>query len=432
MQSASHKLATLTLLLIAFIPLRLPAQNKDSLQISRPNLFLDCFRCPERYVKENMDIVSFVRDPAVAQIQLIVTRANAGGGTEFTMKLVGLGKFKGINNNIVYFSASTDTEQEERESFLQHLRLALIPFIVRTSLKRYIDVTYENFQAGKTRIRVDDPWNHWIFDISLDVSFEGEETRHSYELEGRLSADRVTKEWKFDLDAMGRYKRLYVDLEVDGDDKDTLTTVKTFSFLKSSKRLDGLFVKSLSQHWSAGGAASISTSTFDNIDLRVEAGPAVEFNIFPYSEYNHHEFSFVYKITPTYVEYNDTTIYNKIDQFLVEQSLGIDYELIETWGEINLGIEAMAYLHDFSKNRINFDGRIEFRVFRGFSVYIRGEYSLINAQLSLPKGDITNRKRLLQLREQKTGYSYELSFGLSFTFGSIYNSIVNPRFPRYF
>jgi hypothetical protein len=35
---------------------------------------------------------------------------------------------------------------------------------------------------------------------------------------------------------------------------------------------------------------------------------------------------------------------------------------------------------------------------------------------------------LLRLRELATEYSFDFGVGLSYTFGSIYNNVVNPRF----
>ncbi|HEX2457685.1 MAG TPA: hypothetical protein VHI99_28565 [Vicinamibacterales bacterium] len=36
--------------------------------------------------------------------------------------------------------------------------------------------------------------------------------------------------------------------------------------------------------------------------------------------------------------------------------------------------------------------------------------------------------RLNRQRELATSYQYDISFGISYSFGSIYNNIVNPRF----
>jgi hypothetical protein len=53
---------------------------------------------------------------------------------------------------------------------------------------------------------------------------------------------------------------------------------------------------------------------------------------------------------------------------------------------------------------------------------------MIHDQLSLPKEDIATEEILLQRKQLATQYQYWASIGFSYTFGSIYNNIVNPRF----
>lgn len=57
-----------------------------------------------------------------------------------------------------------------------------------------------------------------------------------------------------------------------------------------------------------------------------------------------------------------------------------------------------------------------------------GNYSIIHDQLGLTKGAVSAEEVLLQRKELETQYSYYVSFGGSYTFGSIYNNVVNPRF----
>jgi len=68
------------------------------------------------------------------------------------------------------------------------------------------------------------------------------------------------------------------------------------------------------------------------------------------------------------------------------------------------------------------------RIFKGLSVTLNVEAARINDQLSLRKGELSEAERLLRLREQATGYEIGTGIGLTYTFGSIYNNIVNPRF----
>ena len=55
-------------------------------------------------------------------------------------------------------------------------------------------------------------------------------------------------------------------------------------------------------------------------------------------------------------------------------------------------------------------------------------YSWIHDQLYLRKGSATTTSVLLRQQALKTSYSYYGNVGLNYTFGSIFNNIVNPRF----
>jgi len=48
--------------------------------------------------------------------------------------------------------------------------------------------------------------------------------------------------------------------------------------------------------------------------------------------------------------------------------------------------------------------------------------------LSLVKGGASREEILLKRKELATQFRYFTYFGLSYTFGSIYNNVVNPRF----
>jgi hypothetical protein len=55
-------------------------------------------------------------------------------------------------------------------------------------------------------------------------------------------------------------------------------------------------------------------------------------------------------------------------------------------------------------------------------------YSKIRDQISLPRQGATPEEILLQLRQLQTNYSYSVGMGFSYSFGSVFTSIVNPRF----
>jgi hypothetical protein len=85
-------------------------------------------------------------------------------------------------------------------------------------------------------------------------------------------------------------------------------------------------------------------------------------------------------------------------------------------------------VNDFSKNRLELFTDIRIRIFKGLSIEIGGSIAHINDQVNLKKGDVTEAERLLKLTELATKYRIEGGIELTYTFGSIYNNIVNPRF----
>jgi len=72
--------------------------------------------------------------------------------------------------------------------------------------------------------------------------------------------------------------------------------------------------------------------------------------------------------------------------------------------------------------------RFDLRLAKGLSFNIGAGVSLIHDQFSLEKGGSTLEEMLLRRKEIATQYTYNTTFGFTFTFGSIYNNAVNPRF----
>ena len=80
-------------------------------------------------------------------------------------------------------------------------------------------------------------------------------------------------------------------------------------------------------------------------------------------------------------------------------------------------------LHEFS-----FYLGTNFRIFKGLTFNISGNYNITNNQINLAGGDLSLEELLLRQQQVKSGYNYFVSTGLNYSFGSIYNTIVNPRF----
>ena len=192
--------------------------------------------------------------------------------------------------------------------------------------------------------------------------------------------------------------------------------------------VDWLVVKALGEHWSAGARGSLGSSTFENTEFAIEAAPAIEFNVFPYSAYTRRQLRLQYAIGPRSANYYEETIFGQTEETLLKHEISGAFEQTERWGSLQASLEWSQYLHDPELSRLEADGEVSWRLARGLSVTAEVNASRIRDQISLPRRGATPEEILLELRELQSGYEYQVSFGVTYTFGSIYSSIVNPRF----
>ncbi len=385
-------------------------QRKDAIRV-----FIDCFYCDMDFIREEIPYVNYVRDVKEAQVYILETRENTGsGGRKYTYAFVGQMEYEGKSDTLVYSSRPDDSRDYIRIWRTQMLKMGLMPYVARTPL--YDEVIINPTESiGKQEVV--DNWNNWVFELEAEPNFKGEESYKELELRSSVSANKITHDWKLEFDFDHRFSRTKYTYD------DTLYTND-----KSYQGLDVLVVKSLGDHWSGGLKTKVSSSTFNNIRFGLDFMPSLEYNIFPYSKSTHRQFRILYGIGGSYNTYKDTTIYNIIEEKLFLQQLQLAYQVQEKWGSINVALEGSNYFHDFSKNRLELSGYISIRILKGLSLRIRGGAARINDQLSLVKSELTEADILLQLQELETSYSVGGEIGVTYTFGSIYNNIVNPRF----
>jgi hypothetical protein len=90
-------------------------------------------------------------------------------------------------------------------------------------------------------------------------------------------------------------------------------------------------------------------------------------------------------------------------------------------------MSATQYLNDGTKKRLSLRSNFNIRVIEGLSVRFSSNIQLIRDQFTLPAGDNSIEDLLLQQKQIATDFKTSFSVGLSYTFGSIYNSIINTR-----
>jgi len=390
-------------------------QDIDELKKDAPKVYIDCRRCDIDYIRKEITFVNYVRDRKEADVHVLVTtQPTGGGGAEYTLSFIGRGDFSDINSTLRFFTQKTETEDEIRQKLVKTLRMGLVSFAANTPICDRISV---DFKEEVKPTAVEDKWNFWVFSLSAHSFLNGQSTTNMASISGNLSANRVTPESKLRMGLSASYSENNFEIE------DT-----TITSTSDSKSFSGLYVKSINDHWSVGAFLNLSSSTYRNIQFMVAPCPAVEYNFFPYSESTRRQLRCLYRIGYSFSNYREETIFEKTKENLFFESLSLTLELKEPWGTISTSLEGTHYFHDFSKNRLALSGDLSLRLVKGLSLNVFGSYSRIHDQLSLPKGGASYEEILLRRKELATEYSYFASIGLSYTFGSIYSNVVNPRF----
>ncbi len=387
----------------------------EELKKSAPKVYIDCGSCDIEYIKTEITFVNYVRDRNEAQVHILITTQSTGsGGREYTLAFSGQNDFKGIDDTVKYFSNQTDTEDEIRKGLVKTIKMGLLTYVARTPISSRIAVSYAEEKKLEAAV---DKWKSWVFSISSHGHFHGEESYKSSSLGADLAANRVTPEIKIQLGLSASYQNNRYDYGGRSSD----TNQESYSF-------DGLVVKSIDEHWSVGGYFNAKSSTYNNIRLSLSPAPAVEYNIFPYSQSTRRQLRILYRIGFNLVRYREETIYFKTKESLWQESLSVSFAEKEKWGSLSAQLSGSHYFHDFSKYSLDAFGTVQLNLLKGLNAFIMGGGSRIRNQLSLVKGEASLEEIILRRRQLETGYSYFFMFGLSYTFGSIFTNVVNPRF----
>ncbi|MDP3025663.1 MAG: hypothetical protein Q8O10_09040 [candidate division Zixibacteria bacterium] len=386
-----------------------------ALKSSAPKIYIDCSGCDIDFFKAEITFVNYVRDSKEAQVHILITiQETASGGLEYTLTFIGRQDYSGMSDTLKYFSKQSDTEDNIRKDLVRVLKLGLMRYVAKTPISDRISISCEK-EVEKTAVI--DKWKSWVFSISANGFFNGEKSRNYVSIWGKLSAKRITPDWKVDLYVNGSYN----------EDKFKIDE-QTIISISKSKSLGGLVIRSITDHWSAGIFGDIFSSTYSNRKFAFEFEPGVEYDLFPYFESTRRQLRFVYWAGPQFSRYNKETIFDKTSELLFRQALSVNLEVKQPWGSVSTRLEGSHYLHDLSKNELELYSELSLRIFKGLSFNMSGQVSLVHNQLSLPKGGASYADILLQRSQLATQYYYWTSIGLSYTFGSIYSNVVNPRF----
>ena len=398
-----------------------------------PRVFFDCNSrdCDRTYYRTEIPWVAWVRDQRDAHVHVIMTSQFTGaGGQEYLFDFMGVEAYEGYQAESRYQSLPTDTERERLDGIALTLELGFATFATAAGFRDIIEVgglglAAEDASEAAAQLgivspdQVEDRWNLWVFRINASGNINQESRQERRRLSTSFNVSRVTETWKMSFNT--NYNNNRQEFELSNGSR----------FVDS--RYDWGFSQritySVAEHFSVGVRSNVGRNTRNNQEVWGQVNPAVEYSFFPYEEATRRSLSAFYEIGPVYRDYFEQTLFGKDEELRVEQALTLEFSQRQAWGNASVRLTGSAYLHDRTQNNVSLRGNLSFRIARGLDLNMGAAYSRVRDQLFLAGGDLTDEERLLELQTQQTDFQRSLNFGFSYQFGSIFNNVVNNRFP---
>ncbi|MFN9309546.1 hypothetical protein [Gemmatimonas sp.] len=411
------------------------AMRPDSatLQSQAIRVFLDCQGrirgCDRDFIVTDVNFVNWMRDRFDADVQILVSGlTNGGGGTENTITFIGRRAFEGMADTLVLNTLPNDPDDRIRRELARVFKLGLTRYVARSPIASRVQVAYiapfgRPTQQQASAADLKDKWNLWTYTTNMNAFVRAEDRQQSVNASLSLSANRATEKWKMNFSLSGNINEQRFEIP-------PTATRPAFTVTNEQRTYNAtsLIVRSLSSHWSAGLKLGAGYSDFLNQDLALRAQPAIEYNLFPWTEQTRRQLTFLYNVGPNYYDYQRTTVFDRDTETRFSQQATASYVARQSWGSSNVSLDWLNYLHDFNRHALTLSGNVDLRLGRGFSLNIGGSAARINDQIYLPRAGNTEEEILLQRQALETGFRITTNIGIRYTFGSIYNTIVNQRF----
>lgn len=389
----------------------------------RLRVFLDCPTggCDRNFFVTALPFALWTQDRLDADIHLLITRITTGaGGGEYTLSFIGQRRFAERVDTLVTFLPPNTTDDMRRRELARVTMLGLAPLAARLPGGERFSVRYEQpagADSAVTMAAFADPWDYWVYRVRANGSGNAESRSSSYEITGGLNATRVTEDWKVSFNGQNEYR---------ANRFETSDTTERRYFLRSFDA-SARVVRSVTEHWSVGARLGGGLSEFRNQDAYGQLDLSAEWNYFPWREATSRQLIALVAVGSRYFDYREITIYGLASEHRPVARAVFAGESRQTWGTVDASLRYTKFLHDADTYSASFNGRTTLRITRGLSLELRGEATKVNDQLYLPRGEASEDEILTRQRALATAFRLNGSIGLSFTFGSIYNTIVNPR-----
>jgi hypothetical protein len=398
---------------------------QDSL--NRPKIFINCssWNCYEDYVRTELSFFDFVRDRFQADVQILVIRQeNGAGGANFTLNFIGQNRFKNQNDTLKFSTKRADSDDMIRQKMVQMMKIGLVPYLKSTDFVSSISVDLPKRKSENALIK-NDKWNYWVFTIGAWGNYFAESNSSNYYLVNYLDINRIKPESKILIS--GSYDTNFSKFVF--QDVDTLGNIvnETIKARNENSNFSAIYAKSLTEHWAVGGYHENWTSIRRNIRFGYTFAPAIEYNLFPNSKNTQKQFRIIFQSGLRGLQLREINDRDKLKEQLWYYRLDANISLVQPWGSVSGRIGGHQFFGEKSLFRINGNINLRWRAFEGFNLDLGANASYIKDQVLFVPKDINRNNVLLGAGILPTNFSFFISGGISYTFGSINNSVVNPR-----
>ena len=424
-------LGALLLLLISLAGTPVRAQDApaaaDTTQNAALRAFLDCDErgCDRDFLVTEMKWINWMRDRLDADFHILVTaQATGAGGRQYAVVAIGQRAYAGKTDTLQFTSNPNDASDVTRRQLMRVIGQLLLPYAARGPLGAQLAVAYTPVTGsdGAAPAAASDRWNFWTYSVSANGFLNGESQQSFRNGWLDLNANRTTEQWKIRIGANNSYDESKFTFALDS------VTDTTIVALQRSASLSGMAVKSLGDHWSVGGRVAGERSDFGNIELGTTAAAAVEWDYFPYKDFARRKFAVLYTVGMRTFRYKEITVFGVTSETRPVHTLDATFAAKQPWGEANVTLYGSQYLDGLKYYNAGLSGGVNVRLGRGFSFNVDGSLSRVRDQLYLERAGASQQEVLTRLRALQTNYRYFTFFGVRYQFGSIFNSVVNPRF----
>jgi hypothetical protein len=362
-------------------------------------------------------VVHYVRDSREADVHVLVTaEGTAEGGSAVTIAFLGRHAFRGVDDALRYTLPPDATDDSTHRAFLAAFTTGLVRYVEHSHAGLGLRVSFASPPAGAAATRRDDPWHAWVFSLGATGGASGEQVAHTLNLASTATASRTTADWK---------------IIVGGAAATSLSTYTLDStIVKSSVAASGIggyIVRSVGAHFSIGLEASNVASTYLNERQALHAAPALEYDLFAYADATRRQFTLTYTAGASQYRYHAMTVFGRLEELRPQQTLQVAFGERQPWGTVGVSLDGANYFDDLTQHHLTSAAAAQVHVARGLSLSVGGQLSFLHDQLYLPAANASPVDILLRRQQLATGYQYGTSVGFTYTFGSSFADVVNPR-----